>query len=88
MSNLTSALHQLQRERNLLNARIESLGKAISALQGIHSGQAARGRPAKGKRSNVVSIARRRPKLSAAGIAHIRAAQKQRWAKWRKAHKG
>jgi len=83
MSNLTSALHQLQRERTLLQARIESLGKAISALQGIHSGG-----PAKGKRSNVVSIARRRPKLSAAGIAHIRAAQKQRWAKWRKAHKG
>jgi hypothetical protein len=82
MSNLTSALHQLQRERDLLQAQIERLGKAISALQGVHSA-----RPA-GRGSKVVSIARRRPKLSAAGIAHIRAAQKQRWAKWRKAHKG
>lgn len=30
---------------------------------------------------------RRRGKMSAAGIARIRAAQKARWAKWRKTHK-
>jgi hypothetical protein len=103
MSNLTSVLNQLQRERDLLKSRIESLGNAISALKGTGVSETSRrisaagrarmaagqrARRAKEKGSKVVSIALRKRKLSAAGIAHIRAAQKQRWAKWRKEQKG
>jgi predicted nucleic acid-binding Zn-ribbon protein len=99
MTNLTSALRQLEQERNRLSSRLEQLNNAISALTGASSTRrgtlssagrariaaAQRARWAKAKGQKVVSIAsRKRRKLSAAAIARIRAAQKARWAKWRK----
>lgn len=102
MTNLTSAVKQLQQERNRLASRLEQLSEAISVLTAASSGRRARTISATGRarnaaaqrarwakaRGKVVSIAsRKRRKLSAAALAHIRAAQKARWAKWRKQHK-
>ena len=102
MTNLSSALKQLEQERNRLSSRLEQLNKAVSALTGTSTTRggkistagrariaaAQRARWAKAKGQKVVSIvSRKRRKLSAAAIARIRAAQKARWAKWRKAKK-
>jgi cell division septum initiation protein DivIVA len=102
MTNLTSALKQLEQERSRLSSRIEQLNKAVSALTGASSTRrgkisaagrariaaAQRARWAKAKGQKVVSIvSRKRRKMSPAAIARIRAAQKARWAKWRKAQK-
>jgi uncharacterized phosphosugar-binding protein len=97
MTNLTSALNQLEQERSRLSSRLEQINKAVSALTGASSthkissagrariAAAQRARWAKAKGQKVVSIAsRKRRKMSAAAIARIRAAQKLRWAKWRK----
>ena len=100
MSNLASALKQLEQERNRLASRLEQLKNAVSALTGASSTRrgrispagrariaaAQRARWAKAKGQKVVSIvSRKRGKMSAAAIARIRAAQKVRWEKWRKA---
>jgi hypothetical protein len=102
MTNLTSALKQLEQERNRLSFRLEQLDKAVSALTGASSirrgtissagrariATAQRARWAKAKGQKVFSIVpRKRRKMSAAAIARIRAAQRARWAKWRKAQK-
>jgi hypothetical protein len=103
MSNLTSILNQLQRERVHLHSQLEALGKAISTLNGAGTSgprrtlsASARARIAAAQRARwakakgkVVSIAsaRKRPKMSAAAIARIRAAQKTRWAQWRRQQK-
>ena len=102
MTNLTSALKQLEQERNRLSSRLEQLNNAVAALTGASSTRrgtissagrariaaAQRARWAKAKGQKVVSIvSRKRRKMSAAAIARIRAAQKARWAKWRKAKK-
>jgi hypothetical protein len=102
MTNLSSALNQLEQERARLSSRLEQLNRAVSALTGARSNRrgkisaagrariaaAQRARWAKVKGRKVVSIgSRRRHKMSAAAIARIRAAQKVRWAKWRKAKK-
>jgi hypothetical protein len=102
MTNLTSALKQLEQERKRLSSRLVQLNKAVSALTAasgtrrgtissagrarIAAAQRARWANAKGR--NVVAIAsRKRRRTSAAAIARIRAAQKARWAEWRKAKK-
>ena len=102
MTNLTSALKQLEQERNRLSSRLEELNKAVSALTAASGTRkrtifpagrariaaAQRARWAKAKGQKVVSIvSRKRRKLSAAASARIRAAQKARWTKWRKAQK-
>jgi uncharacterized phosphosugar-binding protein len=102
MTNLTSALNQLEQERNRLSSRLEQINNAVSALTGAGNTRrgtispagrariaaAQRARWAKAKGQKVVSIAsRKRRKMSAAAIARIRAAQKARWAKWRKSKK-
>jgi len=102
MTNLTSALNQLEQERSRLSSRLEQLNKAVSALTGASDTRrgnisaagrsriaaAQRARWAKVKGRKVVSIAsRKRRKISVPAIARIRAAQKARWAKWRKAKK-
>jgi hypothetical protein len=103
MTNLTSVLNQLERERTRLTSQLESLNNALSALSGTGNKRtgrtvsatgrariaaAQRARWAKAKRQKVVPITtRRRRKLSATALAHIRAAQKARWAKWRKTQK-
>jgi len=102
MTNLTSAIKQLEQERRRLSSRLEQLNNAVSALTTTSSTRgwtmsaagrariaaAQRARWAKAKGQKVVSIAsRKRRRVSAAAIARIRAAQKARWAKWRKAKK-
>src|SRR5438046_1755255 len=102
MTNLTSALKQLEQERNRLSSRLEQINNAVSALRGTSGTRrgkisaagrariaaAQRARWAKAKGQKVVPIvSRKRRKISAAAIARIRAAQKARWAKWRKLQK-
>ena len=102
MTNLTSALKQLEQERTRLSFRLEQLNNAVSALTGASSTRrgtissagrariaaAQRARWAKTKGRNVVTIAfKKRRKMSTAAIARIRAAQKARWTKWRKVQK-
>ena len=102
MTNLTSALKQLEQERERLSFRLEQLKKALSAVTAASSTRrgtispagrariaaAQRARWAKAKGQKVVSVAyKKRRKMSVAAIARIRAAQKVRWAKWRKAKK-
>lgn len=102
MTNLSSVLNQLERERKRLAVQLESLTKAISALRGDRASEAGRtilaaGRAriaaaqragwAKTKGEKGDSSARRKRTLSAAAIARIRAAQKERWANWRKRQK-
>lgn len=102
MTNLTSAIKQLEQEHSRLSSQLEQINKAVSALKGASSTRrgiistagrariaaAQRARWAKAKGQKVVSIvSRKRRKMSAAAIARIRAAQKARWAKWRKAQK-
>ena len=102
MTNLTSALRQLEQERGSLMSRLQQLNAAISALTGVRTNSkgpisaagrariaaAQRARWAKVKGQKVIAItSRRKRKMSAAAIARIRAAQKARWAKWRKEQK-
>jgi hypothetical protein len=102
MTNLTSVLNQLERERTRLISQLESLNNALSALNAkdaSHRGRisaagrariavAQRARWAKARGAKVVPISSRpKRKMSAAAIARIRAAQKARWAKWRKQQK-
>lgn len=102
MADLTSVLNQLERERVSLTSQLESLGKALSALNvkrpsgrgtmsaagraRIAAAQRARWAKIKGKKVVSITTGKKR-KLSAAALARIRAAQKARWAKWRKAQK-
>jgi len=102
MSNLTSVLAQLERERIRLASQLESLTNALSALNGTGNSRtgrtvsaagrariaaAQRARWAKVKGSNVISITVKKGTMSPAARRRIVAAQKARWAKWRKAQK-
>jgi len=72
MSDLSTIIKQLERERDHLQSQIAKLGNAMALFSG------ARGKALAG---------RKKRKLTAMARARIRAAQKARWAKWRKAHK-
>lgn len=72
MTNVKGVLAQLDKERGQLEAQLRRIGGALSALRQV-------GRPAAGRG--------RRRKLSRAAVSRIRAAQKLRWAKWRKAQR-
>lgn len=102
MTNFTSALNQLERERTRLSTQIKQLNNALSALTAVSGNRgrtlsvagrariaaAQRARWAKARGEKVVAITYKpRRKMSAAAIARIRAAQKARWAKWRKVNK-
>ena len=100
MSNLTSALSQLEQERTRLASQLANLNAALIALNGSGSSRrgtmsaagrariaaAQRARWAKVKGRKVVSITAKR-KMSPAARKRIVAAQKARWAKWRKEQK-
>jgi hypothetical protein len=73
MANVRVVLQQLQRQRNQLEFQISRLDKAIRTLLGLK---------ASGKRTRKTGSRR----ISAAARARIAAAQKERWAKWRKQH--
>jgi len=72
MPTISNVLQQLERQRTLTQRELEKLDLAIQALTSFRGKSASAG-------------ARRKPKISAAGIARIRAAQKARWAKIRAA---
>jgi hypothetical protein len=68
MTNLSSVVSQLRKERTQVQVQLDELERAISALQGLNSGsRSARGGPRR---------------LSASARKRIAAAQKARWAKW------
>jgi hypothetical protein len=71
--NLTSALEVLNQERDRLTSQITGLDAALDSLRGV------------GNTNGFVKLGRR--KLSAAAKARIIAAQKKRWATWRRKHK-
>ena len=73
MVNLISVLNQLEQERTRLASQLRRLNVALSAL--------------KVKGSEVTSITAKKRTMSAAARRKIAAAQKARWAKWRKAQK-
>ena len=102
MTNLTSVLNRLEKERGRIQAQLENLSGALSALNGngaSRSGRmsaagrariaaAQRARWAKVKGKKVVSIAAHKGRtMSPAARRRIVAAQKARWAKWRKTQK-
>jgi hypothetical protein len=70
---LYSALNQLKKERDKVERHLAGLNAAISAFTGVYRGK--------------VKPIRTRPRLSAKARARIAAAQRARWAKWRKAKK-
>ena len=102
MTNLTSALNQLEQERSRLASQLESINNALSALNVGGSSRpgkisaagrariaaAQRARWAKLKGRKVVSITAHKGRtISPAARKRIAAAQKARWAKWRRAQK-
>ncbi|MGO9245869.1 MAG: hypothetical protein ACLPT4_05325 [Verrucomicrobiia bacterium] len=72
MPTISNVVQQLETQRTLARRELEKLDLAIRALTSLHGNPVGAG-------------ARRKPKISAAGIARIRAAQKARWAKIRAA---
>jgi hypothetical protein len=66
-------INTLTAERNRLSAQLERIDMAVSALNGISNGTARKGK--QGKAGRVMSASARR---------RISAAQKARWAKWKK----
>jgi len=72
-----NVLNSLQAERNKLAARLEALDKAIEALAGLGRGR---------KPGKVGGPAKKKRTMSASARKAIAAAQRARWAKWRKAN--
>jgi hypothetical protein len=70
MSGINQVVRQLKLQRTRGARELEKLELAIKALTSLHR-----------KSMPTGSVARRKPKFTAAGIARIRAAQKARWAK-------
>jgi hypothetical protein len=80
MIDLRSVLAELQKERDDLQKERDDLQSQLQGIDAVLSilGKASAGPPG-GKR--------RRRNVSRTGVASIRAAQKLRWARWRKAQK-
>jgi hypothetical protein len=74
MPTISNVVHQLETQRRLTQRELEKLDLAIRALTSFNG-------------KSVHARVRRKPKISAAGIARIRAAQIARWAKIRAAQK-
>jgi hypothetical protein len=75
MTNLTGVVRQLQKERQRVQGEMERLNAALAALGSLGS------LGANAKRSRAPKV--RRP-MSAAARKKIAAAQRLRWAKWKK----
>ncbi len=75
MTNLTGVVRQLQKERQRVHGEMERLNAALAALGSLGEF----GGKSKGYRAPKA----RRP-MSAAGRKKIAAAQRARWAKWKK----
>ena len=72
MANVSSMLKQLKKERDRVEKQLSGLNAAIMAFANVYGG----GKPS-----------RKRRKMSAKSRAKIAAAQRRRWAKFRKAAK-
>jgi hypothetical protein len=72
MANLSSILKQLKTERDRVERQLSGLNAALTAFAAVYSG----GKPS-----------RKRRKMSAKSRAKIAAAQRRRWAKFRKSAK-
>jgi hypothetical protein len=79
MTNLTTVVQQLRKERNQAQKTIQQLDEALRALTGV--------RGAGGATSFRVRASRKRKPMSAAARRRIAAAQRARWAKWKAAKK-
>jgi hypothetical protein len=75
MTNLTGVIRQLRKEKQRVHAEMERLNAALEALGSVG------GLERKSKRSRMPKV--RRP-MSTAGRKKIAAAQRARWAKWKK----
>jgi hypothetical protein len=75
MTNLTGVVRQLQKERQRVHGEMERLNAALAALGSLG------GLGGKSKGSRMPKV--RRP-MSAAARKKIAAAQRLRWAKWKK----
>jgi hypothetical protein len=75
MTNLTGVIRQLQMERQRVQGEMERLNAALAALGSLG------GPEGKAKHSRAPKV--RRP-MSAAARKKIAAAQRLRWAKWKK----
>ena len=76
MSGINQVVRQLKVQHKRAEREIEKLNLAIKALTSLDN-----------KSASIMGVVRRKPKLTAAGIARIRAAQKARWAKIKAAKK-
>jgi hypothetical protein len=72
MADLFKAVQELQQQRNYLQAQLSALDTAISLLSSSTQRRAGRGGPRR---------------MSAAARQRIAAAQRARWAKWKKRRK-
>ena len=77
MSNLTSVVQQLKKERDQLQGRIEQLNEALKALTSTGGV----------RRQGFAQPSRRRRTMSVAARKRIAAAQRARWAKWKSTHR-
>lgn len=102
MTNLTSVVSQLERERSRLASQLEGLNNALVALSGTGKNETRKGISAAGRARiaaaqrarwakvngrKVVSLTARKRTMSQSARQRIAAAQKARWAKWRKRQK-
>jgi hypothetical protein len=79
MTNLTTVVQQLRKERNQAQKKIQRLDEALRALTGLSG--------AGGGTSFRAPASRKRKAMSAAARKRIAAAQRARWAKWKAAKK-
>jgi hypothetical protein len=72
MPNVSSIIAQLKQERDRVAKQLSGMDAALRAFAGVYSG---------------TMPSRKRRKMSAASRARIAAAQRRRWAKYRKSAK-
>jgi hypothetical protein len=72
MANLSSIMKQLRKERDRVEKQLSGLNAALTAFAGVYGGS---------------KPSRKRRKMSAQSRAKIAAAQRARWAKYRKSAK-
>jgi hypothetical protein len=82
MSNLAKVVQQLRQERDQAQKTIGQLDEALRALTGPDGV-----RNTAGARRSAQTVARPRRTMSAAARKRIVAAQRARWAKWRRAQR-
>jgi len=75
MPNLSGIVRELKTQRDRAQREVEQLNAALTALGNLGNGNG---------RSNRVLAVRKRKPMSAAARKKIAAAQRLRWAKWKK----